>query len=78
MYAVDNVGYSSDVAVSDGVTVDVTPPQLDYLYHTEYNVLKNSSFETYISSLSIETIDLQNICNFSTETGDPSCSLKEV
>ena len=67
MYAVDNVGYSSDVAISDGVTVDVTPSQPDYLYHTENNVLKNPSFETYESSLAIETIDLQNICNLSTD-----------
>ena len=64
MYAVDNVGYISDVTVSDGVTIDVTPPQPDYLYHSEDNVLKNPSFET---TLSIETIDLQNICNLSTD-----------
>ena len=40
VYAVDNVGYSSDVAVSDEVTIDVTPPHPEYLYHTEDNVLK--------------------------------------
>ena len=67
VYAVDNVGYISDITVSDGVTIDVTPPQPEYLYHSEDNVLKNPSFETYKSSLSIETIDLQNICNLSTD-----------
>ena len=30
-------------------------------------MLKNPSFEAYESSLSIETIDLQNICNLSTD-----------
>ena len=65
VYAVDNVGYISDVAVSDGVTIDVTPPQPEYLYHTEDNVLKNPSFETYESSLSLDTIDLHNICALS-------------
>ena len=67
VYAVDNVGYISDVAVSDGVTIDVTPPQPEYLYHTEDNVLKNPSFETYESSLSLDTIDLHNICALSTD-----------
>ncbi|XP_061176007.1 uncharacterized protein LOC133184958 [Saccostrea echinata] len=67
VYAVDNVGYKSDIAVSDGVTIDNTPPQPEYLYHTEKNLLLNPSFEKSRNSLAIENINDQNICSLGNE-----------
>ncbi|XP_061176006.1 uncharacterized protein LOC133184957 [Saccostrea echinata] len=63
VYAVDNVGFKSDIAVSDGVTIDTTPPQPEYLYHTDKNLLLNPSFEISRNSLAIENINVQNICS---------------
>ncbi|XP_062576068.1 uncharacterized protein LOC134237945 [Saccostrea cucullata] len=62
VYAVDNVGYKSDIAVSDGVTIDTTPPEPEYLYHIDKNLLLNPSFEISKKSLAFENIHDQNIC----------------
>ncbi|XP_061177042.1 uncharacterized protein LOC133185758 [Saccostrea echinata] len=63
VYAMDNVGYKSDIAVSSGVTIDTTPPKPEYLYHTNKNLLWNPSFELSRNSLAIENINVQNICS---------------
>nr|XP_034332757.1 uncharacterized protein LOC105327902 isoform X2 [Crassostrea gigas] len=65
VYAVDNVGYKSDVVVSDGVKVDVTPPEPEYLFHVDNNLLKNPSFELYERSISMDNIDVHTLCNLS-------------
>lgn len=63
VYAVDNVGYKSDIVVSDGVKVDVTPPEPEYLFHIDNNLLKNPSFELHQSSLPINDTSLYDICS---------------
>ncbi|XP_056015772.1 uncharacterized protein LOC125675332 [Ostrea edulis] len=65
VYAVDNVGFESDIAVSDGVTIDTSPPQPQYLYHTDKNLLLNPSFEMSNKSLSVENVEITNICTLS-------------
>ena len=46
VYAEDAAGHSSQVIVSDGVTVDTTPPAaLDMVYTNGVNLLDNPSFE---------------------------------
>ncbi|XP_062606252.1 uncharacterized protein LOC134268062, partial [Saccostrea cucullata] len=67
VYAVDNVGFKSDISVSDGVTVDTTPPEPQYLYHSDENLLQNPSFELSRKSLQIENVDGQNICLLSND-----------
>ncbi|XP_052707847.1 uncharacterized protein LOC128183063 isoform X2 [Crassostrea angulata] len=63
VYAVDNVGYKSDIVLSDGVKVDVTPPEPEYLFHIDNNLLKNPSFELHQSSLPINDTSLYDICS---------------
>jgi hypothetical protein len=63
VYAVDNVGYKSAVVVSDGVTLDLTPPEPEYLFHTGNNILNNPSFETASSTLQYADVNATDICN---------------
>ncbi|XP_046570938.1 uncharacterized threonine-rich GPI-anchored glycoprotein PJ4664.02-like [Haliotis rubra] len=45
VYAVDAVGHASDVAVSDGVVVDTSPPEPQAVAYLGDNLVKNPSFE---------------------------------
>ncbi|XP_078322971.1 uncharacterized protein LOC111122905 [Crassostrea virginica] len=63
VYAVDNVNTKSKVAVSNGVTVDKTSPQPQYLFHSGENIAINPSFEDSIKSLPINKINKTNICS---------------
>lgn len=63
MYAVDDVNFKSDIAVSDGVTVDTTPPQPQYLFHVDENLGENPSFEDSPKTLPIENVNRTNICS---------------
>ncbi|XP_061193435.1 uncharacterized protein LOC133201664 [Saccostrea echinata] len=63
VYAVDTVGYESEIVVSDGVKIDTTPPKPRYLYHTEENLLQNPSFESSKKFLSVENINVSNLCS---------------
>ncbi|XP_078321865.1 uncharacterized protein LOC111103999 isoform X3 [Crassostrea virginica] len=67
VYAIDLVGYNSTVVVSDGVTIDVTSPRPESLFHTQENNLQNPSFELYQNFLSVEDVDFQDICNLTTD-----------
>ena len=67
MYAIDVVGFNSKIVVSDGVTIDVTSPQPESLFHTQENILQNPSFESYQNVLSVEDVDLLDICNLTTD-----------
>lgn len=63
VYAVDNIGYKSDVIVCNGVKVDTTPPEPEYLFHIDNNLLKNPSIEIHQSSLPINDTNLYDICS---------------
>nr|XP_034314147.1 uncharacterized protein LOC105348718 isoform X1 [Crassostrea gigas] len=67
VYAVDNVGYKSTVVVSDGVTIDTTPPEPQYLFHIGSNILNNPSFETSPNVLQSGDVNATNICNVSVD-----------
>ena len=41
VYAVDNVNTKSKIAVSNGVTIDKTSPQPQYLFHSGENIAIN-------------------------------------
>ncbi|XP_046565558.1 uncharacterized protein LOC124274261 [Haliotis rubra] len=45
VYAVDAVGHASDVAVSDGVVIDTSPPETKDVAYLGDNLVKNPSFE---------------------------------
>ena len=45
VYAVDNVGHRSPVVISNGVTIDTTPPDIQGLAYLGENLLHNPSFE---------------------------------
>ncbi|XP_046561789.1 uncharacterized protein LOC124270793 [Haliotis rubra] len=45
VYAVDAVGYTSDVVVSDGVVVDASPPERQDVAYLGDNLVKNPSLE---------------------------------
>ncbi|XP_048243311.1 uncharacterized protein LOC124141844 isoform X1 [Haliotis rufescens] len=45
VYAVDAVGYTSDIVVSDGVVIDASPPERQALAYLGDNLVKNPSFE---------------------------------
>ena len=62
IYAVDNVNYKSIVAISNGVTIDTTPPQPQYIFHAETNLAENPSFEDSIKFLPIDKVNKTNIC----------------
>ncbi|XP_078334035.1 uncharacterized protein LOC111124258 [Crassostrea virginica] len=63
VYAVDNVGYISSVRVSDGVSVDTSPPEPQYLFHTGSNILTNPSFETSPNVVQSTNVKATDICN---------------
>ena len=63
VYAVDNVNTKSKIAVSNGVTVDKTSPQPQYLFHSGENIAINPSFEDSIKFLPIDKINKTNICS---------------
>ncbi|XP_067680773.1 uncharacterized protein [Haliotis asinina] len=52
VYAVDVVGHTSTVVVSDGVTIDSSPPEVKDIVYLGENLVSNPSFEE-ISSQSI-------------------------
>lgn len=51
--------------MSDGVKIDVTPPEPESLVHTNKNLLKNPSFELCKRSLSIDNASLYDMCTLS-------------
>lgn len=53
--------------MSDGVKIDVTPPEPESLVHTKQNVLKNPSFELCKRSLSIDNVSLYDMCMLSSD-----------
>ena len=64
----DNVGYKSSVVVSDGVTVDTSPPEPQYLFHTGSNILTNPSFETSLNVVQSTDVNTTNICNVTVDS----------
>jgi hypothetical protein len=54
----DAVGHASDIVVSDGVTVDTTPPEPEYLLHHGDNIVINPSFEDTNNDTVIEWSDI--------------------
>ncbi|XP_061181031.1 uncharacterized protein LOC133189645 [Saccostrea echinata] len=75
VYAVDNVGYKSSVVVSDGVTIDLTPPEPQYLFHTGSNILTNPSFEMSPNVLQSEDVNTTDICNVTVDYQPSSWNL---
>ncbi|XP_055997828.1 uncharacterized protein LOC125647098 [Ostrea edulis] len=67
VYAVDNVGYKSSVVVSDGVTLDHTPPEPEYLLHSGSNILSNPSFEIASNVLQSSAVNTTDICNITVD-----------
>ncbi|XP_060084880.1 uncharacterized protein LOC132564227 [Ylistrum balloti] len=65
VYAVDGLGQQSDTAVSDGVTVDTTPPIPSQLVHYDtVNLATNPSFENSNGhSISWDNVNNTDICN---------------
>lgn len=63
VYAIDNVNRKSDIVVSNGVAVETTPPQPQYLFHVDENLAENPSFEDSIKTLSMDNINKTNICS---------------
>lgn len=63
VYALDNVGYKSPVMVSDGVAIDTSPPQPQYLFHNSSNLLLNPSFETSPNEVMMDAVNTTDICN---------------
>ncbi|XP_046570853.1 uncharacterized protein LOC124279103 [Haliotis rubra] len=55
VYAVDAVGHASDVAVSDGVVVDTSPPDPQAVAYLGDNLVKNPSFEIQNKPLNSST-----------------------
>ncbi|XP_067684738.1 uncharacterized protein [Haliotis asinina] len=55
VYAVDAVGHASDVAVSNGVVVDTSPPERQNIVYLGDNLVKNPSFEIQKDSLNSST-----------------------
>ena len=56
--AVDSAGFKSDVAVSDGVVVDNTPPQPMITSYVGINLLQNPSFEIVNESFQNENVNV--------------------
>ncbi|XP_071082513.1 uncharacterized protein [Haliotis cracherodii] len=55
VYAVDAVGHASDVAVSDGVVIDTSPPEPKAVAYLGGNSVKNPSFETQTKPVNSST-----------------------
>ncbi|XP_076085163.1 uncharacterized protein LOC143055975 isoform X1 [Mytilus galloprovincialis] len=65
VYAVDFVGHVSDIATSDGVTIDETPPKPVKLIFSENSMIKNPSFEDGDNDfVDISNISAANICGY--------------
>ncbi|XP_063408922.1 uncharacterized protein LOC134692402 [Mytilus trossulus] len=65
VYAVDFVGHVSDIATSDGVTIDETPPKPVKLIFTEKSMIKNPSFEDGGNDfVDISNISAAYICGY--------------
>ncbi|VDH98686.1 Hypothetical predicted protein, partial [Mytilus galloprovincialis] len=66
VYAIDFVGHLSDIATSNGVTIDETPPLPVKLIFTENTMIMNPSFEDgdnyFVDILNISSA---NICGYS-------------
>ncbi|XP_067663316.1 uncharacterized protein [Haliotis asinina] len=71
VYAVDGVGYTSDVAVSDGVVVDASPPERQDLAYLGDNLVKNPSFE--VDDIPGSTTPCNLVIPTSWETDTASC-----
>ncbi|KAK3099944.1 hypothetical protein FSP39_012240 [Pinctada imbricata] len=67
VFAIDSVGYESPVSISDGVTIDLTPPEPTYLYHSGWNLLINPSFETSDKVTMVDDLNGTNICTLTSE-----------
>ncbi|XP_062616047.1 uncharacterized protein LOC134277752 [Saccostrea cucullata] len=63
VYAIDNVNSKSSIAVSNGVVIDITPPQPQYLFHEDKILAKNPSFEVSEKNISINDINQTNVCS---------------
>lgn len=61
----DTVGYISSTVVSDGVTIDVTPPEpVSFNYHP-HNELHNPSFESTLTNPSdLVNLNISHPCQF--------------
>ena len=70
MYAVDRLGHRSSVSVSDGVTVDSTPPEPVGVVYLGDNLLNNPSFEVHSQT---QTADCNSNMPTSWETDSESC-----
>jgi hypothetical protein len=55
------------VVVSDGVILDLTPPEPEYLLHTGNNTLNNPSFEAASSTLQYSAVNATDICTISVD-----------
>lgn len=63
VYGVDNAGYKSRVAISDGLIVDDTPPLPRGSLFDSHNLLFNPSFEnTLIQPVNIDSPDGSVVC----------------
>ena len=71
------VNYESAVSVSDGVTVDTTPPVSQFLLHTGQNLLQNPSFETSTSDIDSDNINATNVCALSSDYVPDSWTLED-
>ncbi|KAK3100189.1 hypothetical protein FSP39_015958 [Pinctada imbricata] len=67
VFAVDSVGFRSPVSISDGVTIDLTPPEPTYLYHSGSNLLKNPSFEASDKVTMVDDLCGTNICTLNAD-----------
>ena len=70
VYAVDRLGHRSSVSVSDGVTVDSTPPEPVSVVYLGDNLLNNPSFEVHGQT---QTADCNSNMPTSWETDSESC-----
>ncbi|XP_046562884.1 uncharacterized protein LOC124271767 [Haliotis rubra] len=71
VYAVDAVGYTSDVVVSDGVVVDASPPERQNVAYLGDNLVKNPSFE--VDDITGSTSSCNLVIPTSWETDTASC-----
>ncbi|XP_071088930.1 uncharacterized protein [Haliotis cracherodii] len=71
VYAVDAVGHASDVAVSDGVVIDTSPPEPKAMAYLGDNLVKNPSFE--VDDIAGRTTRCNLVIPTSWETDTASC-----
>ncbi|XP_046557193.1 uncharacterized protein LOC124266445 [Haliotis rubra] len=71
VYAVDAVGHASDVAVSDGVVIDTSPPEPKDVAYLGNNLVMNPSFE--VDNLTGSTTQCNLVIPTSWETDTASC-----